>query len=187
MEEKIVKDTKEMIQKVKDATEKIIDCVIEDGVKEDNVDLLSKVIDIHKDVCNEEYWKVKEENYMRYGRSYSDGAYGDSYGRRGVKGTGPYSRYRDGDTYGRRGVKGTGRGRYRGHESIEDMMDMYEAYSEGKEAYGRGNYGAKDDTMQSLDEMLQSMVEFVDELKRSADNQEELELIKQYTRKISEM
>ena len=33
------------------------------GVKEDNVDYLYKLVDIHKDIKNEEYWKKKEEKY----------------------------------------------------------------------------------------------------------------------------
>lgn len=31
------------------------------GVKQDNVDYLYKLVDIHKDIKNEEYWKKKEE------------------------------------------------------------------------------------------------------------------------------
>lgn len=84
---------------------------------------------------------------------------------------------------------GTGRGRrrYRGEETIEDMHEMYKDYSEGREEYGRGNYGAKEGTMKSLDYMLQSVVEFVEMLKRDASSQEEAELIQKYTRQISEM
>ena len=33
------------------------------GVKQDNVDYLYKLVDIHKDIKNEEYWKKKEEKY----------------------------------------------------------------------------------------------------------------------------
>lgn len=33
------------------------------GVNKDNVDYLYKLIDIHKDIKNEKYWKIKEEKY----------------------------------------------------------------------------------------------------------------------------
>jgi len=40
---------------------KITELVNTQGVKKDNVDYLYKLVDIHKDLRNEKYWKVKEE------------------------------------------------------------------------------------------------------------------------------
>ena len=34
-----------------------------EGVKPDNVEYLYKLVDIHKDLKNEDYWKVKEDYY----------------------------------------------------------------------------------------------------------------------------
>ena len=46
---------------------KIVEEQIEDtskeGVKRENVEYLYKLIDIHKDLKNEEYWKKKGEYY----------------------------------------------------------------------------------------------------------------------------
>ena len=67
------------------------------------------------------------------------------------------------------------------------MYMNYEAYSDGREEYNRGNYGAKQDTLMSLEYMLKSMVQFMNMLKQDATSQEEMNLIKQYTRQISEM
>lgn len=39
--------------KIKDLTK--------EGIKKENVDYLYKLVDIHKDLKNENYWKVKEE------------------------------------------------------------------------------------------------------------------------------
>lgn len=103
---------------------------------------------------------------MRY-RNYSEGS------------------YREHDMYGRR--QRDSRGRYRGHEMIDDMYRGYEEYSEGKERYKRGSYGAKEDTMKSLEYMLESMVDFVEMLKQDTNSQEEMELIKEYTRRIADM
>lgn len=168
-------EEKNIIEKVKKETEKVIEQILNQGIEENNLDVLYKLVDIHKDIANEEYWqKKKEETDMRY-RGYS-GNYGeDSYGRRGVKGTGR-GRYRG----------GRGSGRY-GEEMMDDMYQNYEAYAEGREQYGRGNYGAKEDTMMSLEYMLESMVDFVEMLKQDASSQEEVNLIKKYTKQISEM
>lgn len=180
MEEETKKNTEEVLSKVKEETEKVLEKIVEDGLQSDNVDLLYKIIDIHKDVANEEYWKGKEEYYMRY-RGYED----DSYGRRGVKGTGRYSRYRGEGSYGRRGVPGTGR--YRGHDMIDEMHEHYGNYSEGKEMMDRGRYGAEEEATESLECMLESMVDFLKAIKDEADSQEEISLIKKYSRKISEI
>lgn len=42
---------------------KINELVNTEGVKRENVDYLYKLVDIHKDLKNEKYWKVKEEKY----------------------------------------------------------------------------------------------------------------------------
>lgn len=180
------KKSKEVLCKTKEETEKIIKQIVENELQPENVDILGKLIDIHKDIANEEYWKIKEEMYMygNYG-NYNDG----SYGRRGVRGTGPYSRYRDGgSSYGRRGVPGSGRGRYRGEEMLEEMYDKYQNYHDGRESYNAsGNYGAKDESIESLDKMLKAITQFIMCLDEDADSQEEKQLIQKYTRKISEM
>ena len=170
-------EEKETLKKLKKEVEEKIEKTLENGIDENNVVYIYRLIDIHKDIENEEYWKKKEE-IMMY-RDYED----YNYGRRGVPGTG---RYRDG-AYGRRGVPGTGRGRYRGEDMIEDMHESYNDYTDNKEEYGRGNYGAKEDTIRSLDYMLKSVVQFMQMLEEDATSEEEMQLIKKYSRKISEM
>ena len=178
-------EEKQMQKKVKNETEKVIKNILEQGIKPDNIDYLYKLIDVHKDVANEEHWdgEEKEETGMRYSEG-REGGYGDysedSYGRRRRDSRG---RYMEGGNYGRRGVDA----KYRGHDLIEDVYQNYGNYSEGREEYGRGNYGAKEDTMKSLEYMLQSVVEFITMLKDEAASQEEFEMIKKYTKKISEM
>lgn len=154
-----------MEQKVLEETEKLINNILEEGIKSSNLDYLDKLVDIHKDIKEEENMR-----YMAYGNYSNYGNYGrDSYGRRG----------RD------------SRGRYTGNHpgsSLEDMHMNYEAYSEGREQYGRsGNYGAKEDSMKALEYMLESMVDFVKMLKQDAESQEEIKLIDKYVKKLSEM
>ena len=51
---------KNVLEKVEN---KITELVNTEGVKKENVDYLYKLVDIHKDLKNENYWKVKEEKY----------------------------------------------------------------------------------------------------------------------------
>lgn len=162
--------------KVKCEVEKLINCLVEEELQVDDVDLLGKLIDIHKDLANEDYWKIKEEvKYMRY-NDYND------YGRRGVPGTGR-RRYND---YGRRGVKGTGRGRYRGEDSMEEMQEHYGNYSDASEEMYRGNYGAEGEMVKSVEGIMKNITEIVEELSE-ADSPEVMRIIKKYSKKINEM
>lgn len=164
-----------MGKQIKKQLEEQIENIMQEGIQVENINMLGKLVDIHKDLANEEYWdKKKEAMQMRY-REY--GNYGN-YGRE------PYGRRRR-DSRGR--YKGYGTDGKQGEEMMNEMYNGYRRYSEGREQYGRGNYNAKEDTMKSLEYMLQSMVDFVEMLKEDASSQEEMELIREYTKEISEM
>lgn len=187
MEEKEDKkvETPKITEKVKQKVEEVINRIIESNTVQGNIDLLYKLVDIHKDMSNEEYWKNKEEVMeMRY-RAGNYGEYneGGSYGRRGVRGTGPYSRYRE---YGRRGVPGTGRGRYRGEEALDEMYMNYGEYSEASQSYNEGNYGAEGGMKESAEGIMENIYEIVEELKDTG-SPEVMQVIKKYSKKISEM
>lgn len=159
----------DLIPKAKEEVEKLIKQITESGLQVANVELLYKLIDIHKDIENEEYWEKKEENMMyRDYDNYSGGRSRDSRGR--------YM-----DSYGRRGVPGTGRGRYRGYDMIEEMGEHYGDYSEG-----RDNYGNDRETEKSFDKMLQSLEDFTYLLMQEADSPDKIEKVKMTARKISE-
>ena len=148
-----------------------------EGVNTGNVDYLYRLVDIHKDLKNEEYWKEKIDMYREgYGNydNYSDYNGGRSRDSRG--------RYMEGESYGRRGVKGTGRSRYRGYDMIEEMGEHYGDYSEG-----RDNYGNDRETEKSFDKMLQSLEDFTYLIMQEADSQDKIEKVRKTARKISEM
>jgi len=94
-----------------------------------------------------------------------------------------YRGYRNYNEYGRRGRYngGRGSGRYRGDDMIEDMREEYDNYSESR------NYGDGQESMRSLDYMLKSVHQFVKMLQEDANSEDEMQLIRQYTRKIGEM
>lgn len=50
-----------MNEKVREEVEKIINSITEEGIQTSNIDYLYKLIDIHKDLANEEYWQKKKE------------------------------------------------------------------------------------------------------------------------------
>lgn len=171
-------DKKEIRENINKQVEEKINSILKDGVKQANVDYLYKLVDIHKDIANEEYWEEnKEDTDMRY-KGYTRDEYrdGGNYGRRSRDSRGRYQE----SGYSRRG-------NYRGHEMINEMQEHYGNYSEGRDEYSRGNYGAKQDTLKSLEYMLESVVDFIEMLKHDASSQEEVQMIKEYTKQISEM
>lgn len=159
-----------IVFKAKGEVEKIIKQITENGLDIGNVELLYKLIDIHKDIENENYWKEKEENMMyRDYDNYNGGRSRDSRGR-----------YMEG-SYGRRGVPGSGRGRYRGYDYIDEMSRNYGDYSEGRDTYGNDH-----ETEKSFDKMLQSLEDFTYLLMQEADSPDKIEKVKMTARKISE-
>lgn len=162
MEEKLIEQINEKIS-----------TIVEEGINVNNLEALGKLIDIHKDLANEEYWKVKKEVLnMRY-RGYDD--YDESdYGRRTRDSRGRYMGDRRSESY-------------RGQRVLDEMYNGYRNYNDGKEEYNRGNYGAKGETMKSLEYMLESVTDFIEMLQHDAGSQEEVDMIKKYTRRISEI
>ena len=179
MEQETEKKETKVLDKLKEETDKSMKRVLEQGVQTNNVDFLYKMIDIKKDIAEIE----KEEQEMMYGNygNYDNyGEYDRSYGggrRRDSRG-----RYMEGDSYGRRGVKGTGRGRYRGEEKMYEMAYHYGNYNEGRE-----QYGADEETMKSFKYMLKSFKDYYKHLKNEASSQQEVKMLEDVAREISEM
>lgn len=153
MEEK--EEKKDFHKTVLEETENLINQLMEQNISNDNLDILYKLVDIHKDICNEKYWERKVDimNYGAYG-NYNAG-YGN-YGNQG--GYGGY------DTYNRRGVPGSGSGRYRGHDQLDRMYDDYGRYSENRRRYGAGQ-----ETDKSFHYMVESLENFIKVLYEEAE------------------
>lgn len=167
MEEKNVK------VQLKEKIEELMSSILNEGIQQNNIEFLEKIVDIHKDISNEEYWEEKKDMMFR---NYSESG---SYGRRGVPGTGRRS-YSEG-SYGRRGVPGSGRGRYRGEEALEDMQYHYGNYSESY------NYGAEEEGQKSFDKMIECLETFMYTIMEEADEPQKIEKIKRIARKVSEI
>ncbi len=174
---------KDIGETLKEKTEELMEFYAKEGIDVDNIDFLGKVVDIHKDMCNEKYWKEKLN--MRY-RGYSEGgsmggySEGGSFGRRGVPGSGRRG-YSEGGSFGRRGVKGTGRGRYRGEEMMEEMQYHYGNYSEG------GSFGDEGEKMEALNNLMESAYDYFEHIFESAGSPEEKKVIQHYLKKFAEL
>jgi hypothetical protein len=177
MKEETEKKETSVIDKVTEEVDKSIKRIMEQGVQTNNIDFLYKMIDVKKDIAEIE----KEEQEMMYGNYDNYGRYDDmSYGggrRRDSRG-----RYMESGSYGRRGVKGTGRGRYRGEEMMDEMAYHYGNYNEGRE-----QYGADEETMKSFKYMLKSFKDYYKHLKEEASSPQEVKLLEETAREISEM
>ena len=165
-------EEKKTMEQLKEKIEEHIKKFVEQGIQTSNIDFVYKLVDIHKDLANEEYWKIKEEKYMNYR------GYGEGYGRGGYSGE-----------YGRRGVRGSGRGRYRGEDAMMEMQENYDEYNEASQEMYRGNYGAEDQMVQSVEAIGENMIEIVKELSKADEPQVKraLQKVGKEILKISEM
>lgn len=168
---------KDWLEEITQQIEEKIKEISTEKINTSNVDYLYRLVDIHKDLKNEEYWKEKIDMYREGYGNYDN--YSDYNGGRRRDSRG---RYMEGESYGRRGVKGTGRGRYRGEEMMNEMAYHYGNYSEGKD-----NYGADQETMESFKYMLKSFKDYYKHLKQEASSQQEVKMLEEVAREISEM
>lgn len=121
--------------------------------------------------------------YGNYSEGYNEGGYSEGYGRRGMKGTGPYSRYNG----------GRGSGRYREsygnypEEIMDEMKEQYMDYSEGREQYNIGNsYNGEEQMVQATEGIMKSITKIVEELSQT-DNPQVMQIIQRNAKKIMEM
>lgn len=150
--------------------------VVEEGISPDNIEYLSELVDICKDLKKIEKidYEMEESNMM-----YRDGGY--DYGRRSRDSRG---RYNEGGQYNRRS---SGRG-YRGHDMLDMMNQHYSTYGASKDEYrNSGDYRAQEDSKMALKKMLESAEDFMAMLMEEAESQEEVEMVKQTAKEIAMM
>lgn len=166
------------MEKLKELVEKELKSMEESGIDSNNIDAIYKLVDIHKDIANEEYWKAKKEAMeMRYRGDYEE--YDEDYGRRRRDSRGRYMA----------GGRGGSYGHHMPYPEMywERMMEGMDGYMEGRESYRRGNYNGKDQSVESLEKMLEGIVAFVEEIQNDPEQHEEKEVVNHYIRKLKEM
>lgn len=170
------------MEKLKELVEKELKSMEESGIDSSNIDVIYKLVDIHKDIENEEYWKVKKEAMeMRYNGDYE--GYNEGYGRRRRDSRGRYM------AGGRGGSRGGSYGHYMPYPYMymDNMMDGMEGYMEGREQYERGNYGGKDQSIESLEKMLDGTFAFVEDILQNPEQKEEHKIVRHYIGKFQEL
>lgn len=173
------------MEKLKELVETELKTMQESGIDSNNIDAIYKLVDIHKDIANEEYWKAKKEamemryrgDYEGYGEGYEEG-----YGRRRRDSRGRYME-------GGRGGRGGNYGHYMPYPDMymNRMMEGMDGYMEGRESYRRGNYNGKDQSIESLEKMLEGIVAFVEEIQNDPEQHEEKEVVNHYIKKLKAM
>lgn len=162
-----------MEEEQKNWCEELIDDIEEEipkydveNINDDDLVRLYKLIDIHKDLKNEKYWKEKIEimRYRNYGANfdnYRDGSYG--------------RRYREGNSgnYGEYGARGYDM-KYRGDESLDRMSNEYGRYMENRERYGTGDQ----ETDKSFHYMVEAYKDFGKVLMQEAQTPEQKEMLR---------
>lgn len=161
------------MEKIKELVENKLKEIETKGVLDDKtISTLETLIEIHRGIEDGEYLKKEREaGTMRY-RNYDE----DMYGARRRDSRGRYMGNRN-DRY--------------GHHMPEDywerVMDGYEGYMDGMERYRRGNYNGKDQSIESLEKMLDGIVAFMEEILNDPERHEEKEVVKHYIRTFTEM
>ncbi len=150
-----------MHEELKKQVEEKIKTITDSGITPENIKALGELVDIHKDLSNEQYWEKKEEVLnMRYMRD----DYRDDYGRRSRDSRGRYM----------------GRGNYEGEDMIDEMREHYDNYMVGARYSGP-------EKEKAFDYMLKSAEDFFCYLMEEVENPEQMEKIRRTARKISEM
>ena len=170
------------MEKLKELVEAELKTMQESGIDSNNIDAIYKLVDIHKDIANEEYWEAKKEAMeMRYRgdyEGYGEG-YEESYGRRRRDSRGRYMA----------GGRGGNYGHHMPYPEMywERMMEGMDGYMEGREQYKRGNYGGKDQSIESLEKMLDGTFAFVEDILQNPEQKEEHKIVRHYIGKFQEL
>lgn len=161
----------------------------ETGLNAGNLDNAYKLVDIAKNISKLQMME-EGEGKMRGGYSdgYSDGGYGRGGYRDGGYRDGGYGNYDD-DSYGRRGVPGSGRGhggRYRGddrwNEHLDRIMDGADMYQYGRSRYRDG--GDSERMYDGLEKLMYAICMFIESTMDFAESPEEKEIIRKHIQKL---
>ena len=171
------------MEKLLKNVQKEIEQISEQGISSGNLDALSKLIDIEKDI-----YEVKEkEKEEREGEQSM--IYGNYYGARGRDG-----RYMDGynpirdrydERYGRREY-------YRGpehdnriYQHLDRMMEGADEYQYGRSRYMDG--GTQERMNEGLEKLMYATCVFIESMMDFAETPEEKEIIRRHIHKIKNM
>lgn len=168
------------MKKLKEIVDKELHEVGEKGITAANLQTVSALVDIKKDLAEVEAMEKGGSEMYDYGRDYRHHPYDyEDYGR--GRSSGGYS-----TGYGARGRDSRGRytgDRMRDHMArIEDGIEMYE--------YGRERYRASGDESrvhEGLEKMMYAVCMFIESTMDFTETPEEKEIVRKHIEKLSRM
>lgn len=179
--------------------------IADKGLNTGNLDTACKLVEMHKNLKNTEYWDIKSDYYMAVleemdvGYSQGNQRMDDGYSERGRKrdSMGRYSRegmehsrnnYENENSYMHDG-RGYSRRRY-GHDGNSyagggGYSGNYDRYMESKQSYRSSKSPeCKQRLMENLEQYMDDFSQRMEEMLRDSDCQEERATIKRYIDKI---
>ena len=163
------------MDKIKEQVKKELTEIGEKGINASNLELVSKLTEIYKELGEIEKMDKGGQEMQEYGR-YRDGDYG-AYRDGGYNARGNYREGGYNDGYGRR------YGRMRDH--LDRMMEGMDQYEYGKERYMHGGDDSR--IMEGLEKVMYAMCMFVESAMDFAETPQEKEMIRKHIHKISKI
>lgn len=158
------------MQKLKEMVKKELVEIENKGINASNLELISKLVDILKDISKIEKNEGGQE-MQGYDRRHEDDW--GKYRERSYMGMD----YRDNDSYGRMG------GRMRDH--MNRMMDGMDEYEYGRMRYRHSGDDSR--VMEGLEKLMYAMCMFVESAMDFAETPQEKEIIRKHIHKISKL
>lgn len=161
------------MNKLKEQIKKELTEIENKGINASNLELISKLADIYKDLGEIE--KMEEggqemQDYSRYRDNYRENYRDGGYNARG--------NYRDGGYN-----EGYGRRYSRMRDYMDRMVDGMDQYEYGKERYMHSGDDGR--VMDGLEKLMYAMCMFVESAMDFAETPQEKELIRKHIQKIS--
>ena len=167
---KIIKDVNREIKQIE-----------EQGVNGGNIELLSKLVDIRKDI--DTITAMEAEYPLRYGEERYMYPYGDYYGRENYARGNYRDSYNRGGNYNQDyGRQGNYRGNPRMSEHLNRIMDGADAYEYGRERYRDG--GGAERMEEGLEKVMYGICMFVESMMDFAETPQEKEIIRKHLQKM---
>jgi hypothetical protein len=163
------------MNKLKEQIKKELTEIEEKGINASNLELVSKLTEIYKELGEIEKMDKGGQEMQEYGR-YRDGGYG-TYRDGGYNARG---NYRDGGYN-----EGYGRRYSRMRDHMDRMMDGMDQYEYGKERYMHGGDDGR--VMEGLEKIMYAICMFVETAMDFAESPQEKELIRKHIQKISKI
>lgn len=163
------------MNKLKEQIKKELTEIEEKGINASNLELVSKLTEIYKELGEIEKMDKGGQEMQEYGR-YRDGGY-STYRDGGYNARG---NYRDGGYN-----EGYGRRYSRMRDHMDRMMDGMDQYEYGKERYMHGGDDGR--VMEGLEKIMYAICMFVETAMDFAESPQEKELIRKHIQKISKI